>query len=124
MPAPLQGPYLPPRLRPARALWRGSPPQSGFAAVPAPRQPPYLPPRRTLARAVVGFPQEGKLPVFVPVPAPQQLPTFPRRRLARAVVQFTPVPGSNQVPVMEKVTRENTPDDKGMIKKLWLWFGD
>ena len=55
VPAPLQGPYLPPRRVPARTVWHGSAPFLGFVQVPVPLQGPYLPPRRKPGRAVVQF---------------------------------------------------------------------
>jgi hypothetical protein len=97
-PAPRQAPYLPPRLRPARAWWRGSAPFTGFVAVAAPHQPPYLPPRRQAARVL----WHGSAPFtgFVAVAAPHQRPYLPARpRPARAYVRFTPVATVNAAPV-------------------------
>jgi len=123
VPAPLQGPYLPPRRKPARGVWGGlagqayvavpapkqEPPVprrrpargiwggvtgSARVAVPAPRQSPYLPPRRVPGRAW----WRGSSPFlgFVAVPVPPQQPVpAPRRKPARAVVEFTPVTTTN-----------------------------
>jgi hypothetical protein len=127
VPAPGQGPYMPPRRVPARALWAGSKPFTGYVAVPAPpRLPPH--PRRTPARAL--WAGSKPFPGFVAVPAPVQgpyrpprltparalgrgvaaptLPTpvaappelsvYPRRVPARAYVRFTPVTTTNGPP--------------------------
>ena len=105
VPAPLQGPYLPPRRRPARAVVAGSRPFLGYVAVPAPLQGPYLPPRRVPARAV----WRGSAPFlgFVAVPAPRQSPYLPPRRVpGRAVVEFTPVTTANAAPAVPVPPRQ------------------
>ena len=105
VPAPLQGPYLPPRRRPARAVAAGSKPFLGYVAVPAPLQGPYLPPRRVPARAV----WRGSAPFlgFVAVPAPRQSPYLPPRRIpGRAVVEFIPVTTANAAPAVPVPPRQ------------------
>ena len=97
VPAPPQGPYLPPRRVPGRAVWRGSAPFLGFVAVPAPPQQPGPSPRRRPARAVVEFTPvtTANAAPAVPVPPLQQPRPAPRRVPGRAVVQFTPVTTTN-----------------------------
>jgi hypothetical protein len=97
VPAPPQGPYLPPRRKPGRAVWRGSAPFLGFTAVPAPPQQPGPAPRRKPTRAVVEFTPvtTANAAPAVPVPPLQQPRPSPRRAPARAVVEFTPVTTTN-----------------------------
>jgi hypothetical protein len=97
VPAPPQGPYLPPRRKPGRAVWRGSAPFPGYVAVPAPPQQPGPAPRRKPGRAVVEFTPvtTANASPAVPVPPSQQPRPSPRRVPGRAVVEFTPVVTTN-----------------------------
>jgi hypothetical protein len=84
VPAPLQGPYRPPRRTPGRVVWRGGAGQ-GFVPVPAPAQLPPVPRRKPGRVLWAGNAVSSVTFAFVAVPAPAQPPPVPRRRLARGV---------------------------------------
>jgi hypothetical protein len=97
VPAPRQGPYLPPRRKPARAWIQFTPVRTVNAtgiAVPAPRQVPPVP-RRVRLRAV----WRGSAPFtgFTAVPAPGPRPAFPRRVPSRALWRGLAVPAVRSV---------------------------